>query len=144
MIYCKTHVMYHLCKNDLWSQIYAPLRTRQHTMAANEGVTKAIASLFRDDSDTVFPSIYVPIIYSEGINFDWHNGWKRWTLGQKNIRVEESNTRLEKWRSTWNANTIAKLIKIKVLLHQFWNLIITYIICTFKTKFRVKNIQIII
>ena len=62
----------------------------------------------------------------------------------KNIRVEESNTRLGKWRSTWNANTIAKLIKIKVLLHQFWNLIITYIICTFKTKFRVKNIQIII
>ena len=52
-------------------------------MAANEGVTKAIASLFRDDSDTVFLSIYVPIIYSEDINFDWHNGWKRWTLGQQ-------------------------------------------------------------
>ena len=52
-------------------------------MAANEGVTKAIASLFRDDSDIVFLSIYVPIIYSEGINFDGNNGWKRWTLGQQ-------------------------------------------------------------
>ena len=52
-------------------------------MAANGGVTKAIASLFRDDSDAVFLSIYVPIIYSEGINFDWNNGWKRWTLGQQ-------------------------------------------------------------
>ena len=39
--------------------------------------------------------------------------------------------------------TIAKLIKIKVLLHQFWNLIINfnYIICVFKAKFRIKNIQ---
>ena len=52
-------------------------------MAASEGVTKAIASFFRDDSDTAFRSIYVPIIYSEGINFDWHNGWKYWTLGQQ-------------------------------------------------------------
>ena len=32
------------------------------SMAANEGITKAIASFFRDDSDTVFLSIYVPII----------------------------------------------------------------------------------
>ena len=69
-------------------------------MAANEGVTKAIASLFRDDSDTVFLSIYVPIIYSEGINFDWHNGWKCWTLATKNVREEESKTRLKKWRAT--------------------------------------------
>ena len=39
--------------------------------------------------------------------------------------------------------TIAKLIKIKVLLHQFWNLIINfnYIICVFMAKFRIKNIQ---
>ena len=40
------------------------------SMAANEGITKAIASFFRDDSDTVFLSIYIPITYSEGINFD--------------------------------------------------------------------------
>ena len=32
--------------NKLWSKIYAPLRTLQHTMAANGGVTKAIASFF--------------------------------------------------------------------------------------------------
>ena len=40
--------------------------------------------------------------------------------------------------------TIAKLIKIKVLLHQFWNLIIdfNYIVCVVKAKFRIKNIQI--
>ena len=40
--------------------------------------------------------------------------------------------------------TIAKLIKMKVLLHHFWNLIINfyYIICVFKAKLRIKNIQI--
>ena len=31
------------------------------SMAANEGITKAIATFFQDDSDTVFLSIYVPI-----------------------------------------------------------------------------------
>ena len=55
----------------------------QHTIAANEGVAKAIASLFGDHSNTVFLSTYVRIIYSEGINFEWHNGWKRWTLGKQ-------------------------------------------------------------
>ena len=65
-------------------------------MAANEGVTKAIASFFRDDSDTVSLSIYVPLVYSVGINFAWHNSWKCWTLAGKNVRVEESKTRLEK------------------------------------------------
>ena len=53
--------------NDLWSQIYAPLRTRQHTMAVqNEDVTQAIASFYWDDSETVFLgllTIYVPILY---------------------------------------------------------------------------------
>ena len=39
------------------------------SVAANEGITKAIASFFQDDSDKFFLSIYVPIIYSEGINF---------------------------------------------------------------------------
>ena len=36
-------------------------------------------------------------------NFDWLNGWQCWTLASKNVRVEESNTRLEKRRATWNA-----------------------------------------
>ena len=41
--------------NDLWSQIYVSLRTRKHTMAAqNEDVTKATASFYRDDSETFF------------------------------------------------------------------------------------------
>ena len=77
MIYCRTHAS-HVSSvvNDLWSQIYAPLRPRQHTMAANEGVTKSIASLFRDDSDIVFLSIYVSILYlptfSESDAWDFH------------------------------------------------------------------------
>ena len=33
--------------------------------------------------------------YSEGINFDWLNGWKCWTLASRNVQVEESNRRLE-------------------------------------------------
>ena len=65
-------------------------------MAANEGVTKAIASFFPDDSDTFSLSIYVPLTYSVSINFARHNGWKCWTLASKNVRVEESKTRLEK------------------------------------------------
>ena len=66
-------------------------------MATNE-------SFFRDDSDTVSLGLsldlYFPIIYSEAINFDWHNGWKCWTLASKNVPEEESNTRLEKWSAS--------------------------------------------
>ena len=36
------------------------------------------------------------IQYSEGINFDWLDGWQCWTLVSKNVRVEESNKTLEK------------------------------------------------
>ena len=50
--------------NDLWSQIYA---------------TKAIASFYRDDSETVFPgllTIYIPLLYlptfSESNAWDFH------------------------------------------------------------------------
>ena len=39
---------------DLRSQIYSSLGTRDHTMGANEGVTEAVASFYRGDSDTVF------------------------------------------------------------------------------------------
>ena len=63
-------------------------------MADNEGVTKAIASLFRDDSDIVFLSIYVQIIYS-GIMVGNVGLW-----ASKNVGVEGSNIRLEKWRAT--------------------------------------------
>ena len=37
--------------------------------------------------------------YSEGINFDWLNGWKCWTLASRNVQVEESNRRLENGRA---------------------------------------------
>ena len=37
--------------------------------------------------------------YSEGINFDWLNGWKCWTLASRNVQVEESNRRLESGRA---------------------------------------------
>ena len=40
------------------------------------------------------------IQHSERINFDWLNGWKCWTLANENVRVEEGNTRLEKWNAT--------------------------------------------
>ena len=63
-------------KNDLWS--HASIR-----WLLMRALQKAIASFFQVDSDTVFLSIYVPIIYSEGINFDSHNCWKCWTLGQQ-------------------------------------------------------------
>ena len=43
------------------------------------------------------------IQYSDGINFDWPKGWQCWTLASKNVRVEDSNTRLEKRRATRNA-----------------------------------------
>ena len=64
--------------NDLWSQIYAPLRTRQHTMAAqNEGVTQAIGSFYWDDSElAVFLrllTIYVSISYLP--TFSKSNAW---------------------------------------------------------------------
>ena len=51
----KSHVCHAPSANDLWFQIYVSVRTRQHTMAAqNEGVTKAIASFYWDDWETVF------------------------------------------------------------------------------------------
>ena len=43
------------------------------------------------------------IQYSDGINFDWLKGWQCWTVASKNVRVEKSNTRLEKRRATRNA-----------------------------------------
>ena len=91
-IYCKTHVMYHPWQINL--------------MISNEGASirwllmRAFSEMIQIRSLSVFLSIYFPIIYSEAINFDWHNGWKYWTLASKNVREEESNTRLEKWRAT--------------------------------------------
>ena len=50
----KSQVCHVPSANDLWFQIYVSLRTHQHTMAAqNDGVTKAIAGFYWDDSETV-------------------------------------------------------------------------------------------
>ena len=55
IIYCKTHVCHvPSVVNDLCSQIYTPLSTRQHMMAANDSVAKVIASFYRDDLGIVF------------------------------------------------------------------------------------------
>ena len=43
-IYCMYHLLQMTC---------TPPRTRQHEMADNEGVTKAVASFYRYHSDTV-------------------------------------------------------------------------------------------
>ena len=76
--------------NDLWSQIYAPLRTRKHTMAAqNEGVIQAIGSFYWDDSETVFLgllTIYVPILYLP--TFSESNAWDfRLVMTQISVNV---------------------------------------------------------
>ena len=59
-------------------------------MVANEGVSEAITSFFRDDSYAVFL----------GLCFDLRPN----NIFEGMARVEESNTRLEKWRATWNAH----------------------------------------
>ena len=98
---------------------------RQHTSLwlLMRALQKQLQVFFRDHSDTVFFSIYVPIIYSEGINFDWHNGWKCWTLASKNFERRRATQDFKNGGSL-EMLTIAKLVKIKVLLHPFWNLII--------------------
>ena len=49
----------------------------------------------RDSSIMLETRASILIKYSEGINFDWLNGWKCWTLASKNVQVEESNRRQE-------------------------------------------------
>ena len=69
----------------------------------NEGVIKKtvnFTAMIQIRSFFVFLVIYVPILNSAGINFDWLNGWKCSTLVNKNVSVDETNTRFEKWRAT--------------------------------------------
>ena len=116
MIYRKTH---HVSWIIRWKWPLIPnLRSSEnaptYTFASNEGVIKAIVNFCPDDSDTVF-LVFLMIYaqYSKGINFDWLNGCKFWTLASKNVCVDESNTRLEKWKPV-AMPPIAKPIKIKV------------------------------
>ena len=69
-------------------------------MAANGGVVKAVVNFYQDS----YGVLRSTSIYSAGTNFDWLIFWKCWPLAGENdpkkVFVEESNTRLEKWRAT--------------------------------------------
>ena len=62
------------------------VRSSEHagacTMAANEGVIKAVVNCYQDDSEcgVSWSLLRSTSKYSEGTNFDWLNGWKCWTL----------------------------------------------------------------
>ena len=47
------------------------------------------------DSRIMLEMASILVKYSEGINFDWLNGGKYWSLASKNVQVEESNRRQE-------------------------------------------------
>ena len=88
--------MYHVPSvvNDLWYQIYAPLRTCEHTMAAqNEGVTQAIGSFYWDDSETVFLgilTIYVSILYLPTVSKS--NAWDfRLVMTEISVNVQATS-----------------------------------------------------
>ena len=59
--------------------------------------------------------------YSEGINFDWLNGWKCWTMASKTF-VWTRLTQDLRNGGPLEILSIAKPIKIKVLLHRFSHL----------------------
>ena len=86
-------------------------RTQSHhvlrTICLDLWVRRHKLSLMRE-IDVFSPQAWLdsrimPIQYSDGINFDWLKGWQCWTLASQNVRLEESNTRLEKKRATRNA-----------------------------------------
>ena len=66
------------------------------------------------------------IQYSEGINFDWLNGWqyhiRHWPAKTFEWRGVTQDLRKGGPIEMLTTCTIAKLIKIKVLWHQFSNL----------------------
>ena len=71
-------------------------------MSANEGVVKAVVNFYQDDSDSESYDLRPHILKVQiliGLFF-----WKFWPLARENdpkkVFVEESNTRLEKWRAT--------------------------------------------
>ena len=86
-------------------------KTQSHhvlrTICPDLWVRRDKLSLMRE-IDVFSPQVWLDwrimrIQYSDGINFDWLKGWQCWTLASKNVRVEKSNTRLEKRRATRNA-----------------------------------------
>ena len=71
------------------SNLHSSENALAYTLATNEGVIKAIGNFYRDDSDSVFLRLSHDLRPS--------------ILASKNVCVDESNTRLEKWRATLNA-----------------------------------------
>ena len=55
------------------------------------------------------------------VNFDWVNGWKCWTLASKNVVWRRVTQELRN-EGPLEMLSIAKPVKIKVLWHQFSNL----------------------
>ena len=91
-----------------------------YTMASNEGAVKAIVSFYRDDSDTVF--LIRCTFQRDGINFDWLNGPR----GNVGLCVTKTFAwrRVKQWLEECRALKMLskQLIKIKILLYQFSNL----------------------
>ena len=71
------------------SNLHSSENALAYTLATNEGVIKAIGNFYRDDSDSVFLRLSHDLRPS--------------ILASKNVCVDESNTRLGKWRATLNA-----------------------------------------
>ena len=109
------------------------VRSSEHagacTMAANEGVIKAVVNFYQDDSEC-------------GVSWSFLRSTLCWSLAGKNVCAEESNTRLEKWRATWNAvncktdKNFKKYCYISFLIQR-----LIYIVCAILAKSRIKNKQ---
>ena len=103
MIYRKNHHVSWIIRWKWILNLRSSENVPAYTLAANEGVVKEtvnFTAMIQIRSFLVFLMIYVPILNSEGRNFDWLCGWKCWTLVNKNVSVDESNTRFQKWRAT--------------------------------------------
>ena len=71
-------------------------------MAANEDVVKAVVNFYQDDSDSESYDLRPYILQVQiliGLFFGNVGLWQERMVLQ-NVFVEESNTRLEKWRAT--------------------------------------------
>ena len=118
MIYRKNHHVSWIIRWKWILNLRSSENVPAYTLAANEGVVKEtvnFTAMIQIWSFFVFLMIYVPILNSEGINFDWLYGWKCWTLAgvwTKVIQDLRNGGPLEML-------SIAKPIKIKELLHQF-------------------------
>ena len=154
--------------SDQWSQIYAPLRTHQHTgwllMRRYKSNCKFFTEMMQIGSFLVSVTIYVlkrinfgfpkkkngwNVELGQGKTFVWNKvAWVQTTPPPLQFLLRGGGVcRQAKWHKTlriWGPLeilSIAKLIKIKVPLHHFLNLRLVYIICAFKAKFRFKKIH---